>query len=207
MTAPAFPVFPFSPAVVTPRTSSAMSRPSGTRPRPAAAVFARACVAQAGIDTPLGAVLLARTPRGLAGAWFEGQKDHPGVLPAAEAPHDPLLAAAARQFGAYFTGDRAGFDIPLDLLGTPFQRAVWQALGGIGRGTTVSYGEIARRVGAPAAVRAVGAAIGRNPVSVIVPCHRVVGAGGALTGYAGGLGRKAALLRLEGMAVRRKTGA
>ncbi len=144
-------------------------------------------------------MLLARTPRGLAGAWFEGQKDHPGTLPAPVVRDDPLLAAVARRLVAYFSGDEAGVhDSPLDLLGTPFQRAVWQALRGIARGATASYGEIARRVGAPAAVRAVGAAVGRNPVSVIVPCHRVIGAGGALTGYAGGLERKAALLRLEG---------
>jgi methylated-DNA-[protein]-cysteine S-methyltransferase len=87
--------------------------------------------------------------------------------------------------------------VPLKLQGTPFQQRVWQALRGIACGTTVSYGEIARWLGAPRSVRAVGAAIGRNPISIIVPCHRVVGSGGALTGYAGGLDRKQALLELE----------
>ena len=91
------------------------------------------------------------------------------------------------------------FDAALDLIGTPFQRAVWQALSTIERGTTATYGEIAHRIGSPAAVRAVGAAIGLNPVSVIVPCHRVIGADGMLTGYAGGLDRKLALLQLEGV--------
>jgi methylated-DNA-[protein]-cysteine S-methyltransferase len=163
------------------------------------AAFDRACSAQTTIATPLGRMLMARTPRGLAGAWFEGQKDHPGTLSAVEAPQDPLLAGVARQLAAYFGGAAMDFDAPLDFIGTPFQRAVWQALLGIGRGATATYGEIARRVGSESAVRAIGAAIGRNPVSVIVPCHRVIGAGGALTGYAGGLDRKTALLRLEGV--------
>ena len=173
--------------------------PATTAATSAGTPFALACVAQATVVTPLGAMLLARTPRGLAGAWFEGQKDHPGMLPAAEAPGDALLAAVARQLDAYFAGGTVAFDAPLDLLGTPFQRAVWQALLGVARGATASYGEIARRAGAPGAARAAGAAVGRNPVSVIVPCHRVIGAGGALTGYAGGLDRKTALLRLEGV--------
>ena len=163
-----------------------------------AATIDLACTAQAHLATPLGGVLLARTARGLAGVWFEGQKDHPGVLSAPDAPDDELLARVAGQLAAYFHGEPVHFDTPLDLIGTPFQRSVWQALLAIERGATTTYGEIARRVGAPAAVRAAGAAIGRNPVSVIVPCHRVIGAGGALTGYAGGLDRKTALLRLEG---------
>jgi methylated-DNA-[protein]-cysteine S-methyltransferase len=89
------------------------------------------------------------------------------------------------------------FDLPLDLLGTPFQRKVWQALLGIACGATLRYGDIAVRVGVPSAARAVGAAVGRNPLSIVVPCHRVLGSGGALTGYAGGLERKVALLELE----------
>jgi len=166
--------------------------------RAAAAALDRACTAQAHLATPLGELLLARTAHGLAGAWFEGQKDHPGALSAPEAPGDELLASAAGRLRAYFRGEAVRFDdLPLDLIGTPFQRAVWQALCAVGRGATASYSTIAARVGAPAAVRAVGAAISRNPLSVIVPCHRVLGAGGALTGYAGGLHRKAALLRLE----------
>ena len=99
----------------------------------------------------------------------------------------------------YFAGTRTAFELPLDLQGgTVFQQSVWQALLSIPRGGTTSYGVISRSIGQPAAVRAVGAAVGRNPVSIVVPCHRVLGAGGALTGYAGGLDRKTALLRLEG---------
>ena len=160
----------------------------------------RHATAQTRIETPLGAMLLARTADGLAGAWFEGQKHHPGELAAPHLDDDPLLAAAARQLQAYFGGAPAAFDIPLDLQGSAFQRSVWAALLGIGSGATRSYGDIARAIGAPLAVRAVGSAVGRNPVSVIVPCHRVVGSSGALTGYAGGLDRKRALLALEARA-------
>jgi methylated-DNA-[protein]-cysteine S-methyltransferase len=158
-------------------------------------------------------MLLARTANGLAGLWFDGQKDHPGALAAPERPDDPLFRRAIDQLGRYFgTGTGAGsgghggaaqavpFDLPLDLHGTAFQRAVWQALCRIAPGQTCNYGEIAQAVGTPRAVRAVGAAVGRNPVSVIVPCHRVIGRDGSLTGYAGGLDRKQALLRLEGRA-------
>jgi methylated-DNA-[protein]-cysteine S-methyltransferase len=163
------------------------------------ATLAAACTAQTTVDTPLGPVLLARTATGLAGAWFEGQKAHPGTLAAPQAAADPLLREAARQLAAYLAGKRSDFDVPLDLRGTDFQRKVWQALLRIGRGQTSSYADIARRVGSPRAMRAVGAAVGRNPVSVIVPCHRVVGSDGSLTGYAGGLPRKDALLHLEGV--------
>ena len=104
------------------------------------------------------------------------------------------LLAADRQ-----AATRQAFDLPLDLSGgTPFQQAVWRALLAIPSGATTSYGALARALGSPTAVRAVGAAVGRNPISIVVPCHRVLGAGGALTGYAGGLARKQALLRLEG---------
>lgn len=100
-------------------------------------------------------------------------------------------------------GERAGFDLALDLGGgTPFQQAVWQALLRIPRGQTASYGALARSIGKTQAVRAVGAAVGRNPLSVVVPCHRVLGSDGSLTGYAGGLERKQALLRLEGIAMK-----
>jgi methylated-DNA-[protein]-cysteine S-methyltransferase len=159
-----------------------------------------ACIAQATIATPLGAMLLARTAQGLAGVWFEGQKDHPGTLAAPECPDDPLLRAAAAQLGDYFAGHALHFELPLDLHGTPFQRSVWQVLLRIGAGCTCSYLDVATQAGSPRAVRAVGAAIGKNPLSVIVPCHRVIGSGGALTGYAGGIDRKRALLALEGAA-------
>ena len=163
-----------------------------------------ACTAQATIATPLGKVLLARTAHGLAGAWFEGQKDHPGALAAPERPDDPVLRDAAAQLRAYFAGESASFELPLELHGTTFQRAVWHALLEIGAGHTRSYSEIAQQVGSPRAVRAVGAAIAKNPLSVIVPCHRVIGRSGALTGYAGGMQRKRALLALEGVAVQQE---
>lgn len=157
-----------------------------------------ACTAQALYASPLGPMLLARTRTGLAGAWFMRQKDHPGELNAPEAPDDPLLRRAVEQFRRYFAGGKDGFDLPLDLLGTPFQREVWQALLLIPLGTTQTYGAIARAVGTPESARAVGAAVGKNPLGVIVPCHRVIGSNGTLTGYAAGLERKTALLELEG---------
>ena len=155
------------------------------------------CIAQATVTTPLGRILLARTAKGLAGAWFEGQKHHPGPIDAPQAPNDELLQRAARELQEFFAGERERFDVPLDLQGTAFQRSVWQRLLRIGAGTTRSYGEIAKELGSAKAVRAVGSAVGRNPLSVIVPCHRVVGSDGSLTGYAGGVERKRALLELE----------
>lgn len=163
--------------------------------------------AQTRWSSPLGGLLLARTADGLAGAWFDAQKDHPGPLAVREAADDPLLRATIDHLAAYFAGRAVTFTLPLDLHGTPFQRAVWQALQGITPGRTRSYREIAEAVGAPAAVRAVGAAVGKNPVSVIVPCHRVIGRDGSLTGYAGGLDRKRALLALEGALHGRPPGA
>jgi methylated-DNA-[protein]-cysteine S-methyltransferase len=160
--------------------------------------IATRCTAQARFSSPLGTMLLARTEAGLAGAWFESQKWHPEAFNAPERPDDPLLQLAATQIASYFAGRRTHFELPLDLHGTAFQRSVWRALCAIENGATQSYAAVARSVGSPQAVRAVGAAVGRNPVSVIVPCHRVVGADGSLTGYAGGLDRKRALLALEG---------
>ena len=157
-----------------------------------------ACTAQALYASPLGPMLLARTPLGLAGAWFMRQKDHPGDLNAPDQPQDPLLRRATEQLRSYFAGGKNGFDLPLDLLGTPFQRSVWQALLAIPAGSTHTYGQVARTVNAPQAVRAVGAAVGKNPLGIIVPCHRVIGSTGALTGFAAGLERKTALLELEG---------
>lgn len=153
--------------------------------------------------TPLGPVRLAASPEGLAGVWFEGQRHEPtallyGATAWADAPGHPVLMQAAEQLQQYLAGERAGFDVPLDLSGgTPFQQSVWRALMGIGRGTTTSYGALSRQLARPLAVRAVGAAVGRNPLSVVVPCHRVLGTDGSLTGYAGGLDRKRALLTLE----------
>jgi methylated-DNA-[protein]-cysteine S-methyltransferase len=162
--------------------------------------LAARCTAQALVDTPLGPVRIARTANGLAGLWFEGQKHHPGALKAPMLPTDPLLREAAAQLQRYFAGDASAFALPLDLQGTPFQRAVWEALLRIPAGRTCSYGELARAIGRPSAVRAVGAAVGRNPASLVVPCHRVLGQDGSLTGYAGGVQRKQSLLQLEAAA-------
>ena len=153
--------------------------------------------AQAHIDSPLGPLLLARTDRGLAGVWFEGQQHHPGPLDVPNRPADPLLQRTAGLLRDYFGGQDVAFDLALDPQGTTFQQTVWHALRRIARGQTCTYGELAQALQTPTAVRAVGAAIGRNPLSVVVPCHRVIGRDGSLTGYAGGLERKRALLALE----------
>ena len=159
-----------------------------------------ALVAQADIDTPIGTLTALATARGLAGLWFDAQAHHPGALAAPVDARNAHIEAARAWLAAYWSGrDPSGLPLALDLHGTPFQRAVWQALLAIPFGATRSYGEIAERAGSPAAVRAAGAAIGRNPVSIIVPCHRVIGRDGSLTGYAGGLDRKQALLQLEGL--------
>jgi methylated-DNA-[protein]-cysteine S-methyltransferase len=148
--------------------------------------------------SPLGPMTLAATAQGLAGAWFNGQQHMPATEAWPEQPDHPVLLQAQAQLHDYFTGRRHLFDVPLDPLGgTTFQQAVWQALLAIPVGGTTSYGALAQRIGRPAAVRAVGAAVGRNPITILVPCHRVVGADGSLTGYAGGLERKTALLKLE----------
>ena len=157
--------------------------------------------AQSRIDTPLGPQTLAATPKGLAGAWFDAQAHHPGVLQAPVDGGQRWLEQAARELADYFAGRRRSCHVPLDPQGTAFQLNVWQALQHIACGQLHSYGAIAQELGRPAAARAVGAAVGRNPISVIVPCHRVVGRNGALTGYAGGLPRKEALLMLEGVAL------
>jgi methylated-DNA-[protein]-cysteine S-methyltransferase len=147
----------------------------------------------------LGPMLVACTGEGLAGVWFVGQKHMPDAEGWREHPAHPLLAEAARQLDDYFAGRRDRFELPLDLRwGTPFQQAVWRALLAIPSGSTTSYAELGRRIGRAQAPRAVGAAVGRNPLSIVVPCHRVVGSAGSLTGYAGGLERKRALLQLEG---------
>ena len=155
--------------------------------------------------TPLGQLTLAAGTHGLAGAWFEDQQHRPPALCGAgnaawpSAPAHPVLRETVDQIEAYFSGALKTFELPLDLsAGTDFQQAVWQALLALPRGQTCTYGELSQRIGRPSAVRATGGAIGRNPLSVIVPCHRVVGQGGALTGYAAGLARKRALLQLEG---------
>ncbi len=158
----------------------------------------RPWVAQARIETPLGSLTAAATAQGLAGLWFDGQSHHPGALQAPLQDGDPFISAARRELAAYWSSGQTVFTVPLDPQGTPFQLSVWRLLLTIQPGELESYGALAMQLGQPNAARAVGAAVGRNPLSLIVPCHRVVGAGGALTGYAGGLERKRALLQLEG---------
>ena len=149
-------------------------------------------------DSPLGPMTLAATSQGLAGVWFDGQRHQPDTSTWRIAAKHPVLEQTRAQLLAYFAGDLSTFDLALDLRhGTLFQQAVWRALLRIPSGSTLSYGALSAMVGKPTAVRAVGSAVGRNPLSIIVPCHRVVGANGALTGYAGGLERKAALLQRE----------
>lgn len=148
-------------------------------------------------ESPLGRLLLAASASGLRGLYFAQHKYFDGPGDWRRDPSNPLLHAAAGQLQEYFAGRRRSFALPLDLQGTPFQRAVWQALLALPYGATSSYRIIAEQVGRPAAVRATGTAIGRNPVSIIVPCHRVLGSAGTLSGYAGGLERKRHLLAHE----------
>jgi methylated-DNA-[protein]-cysteine S-methyltransferase len=158
------------------------------------------------IASPLGEIVLAATARGLCGLWFDGQRHQPDLsawpMAPAGSPEAHHIAQAAQQINEYFAGQRQQFDVTLDLShGTAFQQSVWRELLRIRSGAHASYGAIAQRLSNPQAVRAVGSAVGRNPVSIIVPCHRVLGADGALTGYAGGLDRKTALLKLEGVLI------
>ena len=153
--------------------------------------------------SPVGSLLIAATDAGICGIYFEEHKHFKGkdgwMWSQAGSPAASHLAQAAMQLDEYFAGKRTEFDVPLDLSGTAFQRDVWQALADIPFGCRISYAQHAQKLGKPKALRAVGAAIGRNPVSIIVPCHRVLGSSGAVTGYAGGLERKRFLLGLEGM--------
>lgn len=154
-------------------------------------------ILQRRIDTPLGPLTAARSAAGLSGLWFDGQKHHPGALGVPlDDGSDPVLSATAAALAAYFSGKPYALP-PLDPAGTAFQREVWQALLDIAPGQPATYGALAGRLGRASAARALGGAVGRNPISVLVPCHRVVGANGSLTGYAGGLARKQALLSLE----------
>lgn len=160
-------------------------------------------IVQTTFHSPLGEMIIAATDKGLAGVWFAGQRHLPPQLVKPyvwrEDSEHPVLRQAITQLSEYYAGTRTVFDLPLDLgHGTAFQQSVWQALLAIPQGGTLSYGQVSQRIGKPEAVRAVGAAVGRNPLSVIVPCHRVLGSDGSLTGYAGGLHRKTALLKLEG---------
>jgi methylated-DNA-[protein]-cysteine S-methyltransferase len=147
------------------------------------------------IATPLGAMRMTTDGRAILALEYDAP------APSSSAPLSPdarrLADDLQRDLDAYFAGERTSSSFTLAPAGTPFQRSVWDALRAIPYGQTVSYGEIARRVGRPAAVRAVGAANGNNPIAILIPCHRVIGADGALTGYGGGLDRKRKLLALE----------
>jgi methylated-DNA-[protein]-cysteine S-methyltransferase len=158
-------------------------------------------------ESPLGALLMVSDGRALAGVYFVGQKyQAQPALDWHEDPELPVLKRAGVQLHEYFGGRRHEFDLPLSPAGTQFQQRVWRALRSIPYGVTRSYGALAQSIGAPRSVRAVGAAIGRNPISIVIPCHRVVGGDGSLTGYAGGLARKQALLDLETAQVRNRRG-
>jgi methylated-DNA-[protein]-cysteine S-methyltransferase len=150
------------------------------------------------VDSPLGTILLVSNGSSLTGLYFVGQKY---VAQPAEDWIQTEVAQpfrdAQRQLTEYFAGERRTFDLPLSFEGTPFQQRVWHAIAAIPCGETISYGALAKSAGAPGSARAAGAATGRNPISLVVPCHRVVGTDGSLTGYAGGLDRKRRLLTLE----------
>lgn len=152
------------------------------------------------IETRLGAMLLADRGDGLGGLWFIDQRHFPPEAENWPRAKTAAIETAAAQLADYFAGRRRAFELPLANIGTPFQRKVWQRLLQIPFGQRLSYGELAANIGQPAASRAVGAAVGRNPWSIVVPCHRVVGSQGQMSGYAGGLERKRALLELEGAA-------
>ena len=151
------------------------------------------------MKSPVGELTLVASPAGLAAILWEN--DRPGRVKlnivAQDADH-PVLRETERQLREYFDGHRSRFDLPLDFAGTDFQKKVWAALLTIPFGETRSYGQIAAQIGSPRAVRAVGAANGRNPISIVAPCHRVIGSNGALTGFAGGLEAKETLLAIEG---------
>jgi methylated-DNA-[protein]-cysteine S-methyltransferase len=154
------------------------------------------------LDSPIGTLRLVSNGSQLIGIEFEGQYgDDDG-----REVRDAVLTACAEQLTDYFAARRQAFDLPLAPRGTPFQQSVWTALSRIPYGESRSYRDIARQIGNPAAVRAVGAANGRNPIPIVVPCHRVIGSNGTLTGFAGGLEAKSFLLRLESGAGNRKTG-
>lgn len=152
------------------------------------------------IDSPIGPLTLVTENGKLTGLYMDVARHEPDEATLGErvsVDDDPVLRSAASQLSAYFDGELTTFDLPLSMEGSGFQAAVWAGLQGIPYGETISYGELARRIGQPSASRAVGLANGRNPISIVVPCHRVIGSNGSLTGYGGGLPRKQYLLALE----------
>ncbi len=165
-------------------------------------------LACATLDTPIGPMTVVASDAGLRAVLWPGD-DGRVRLPdqiVEDADH-PIVAAASAQLTEYFAGERTGFDVPLDLIGTDFQRTVWRSLADIPFGETATYGEQADHIGRPTAARAVGSANGRNPVSIVLPCHRVVGADGSMTGFAGGVDTKRFLLDHEArVAARQRSG-
>jgi methylated-DNA-[protein]-cysteine S-methyltransferase len=152
------------------------------------------------MESPVGKLTLVASDEGLTGLlWENDRPERVRLTLGVEDGRHPVLLEAERQLGEYFGGSRTAFDLKLDFAGTTFQRQVWNALLTIPFGETRSYAQIARQIGRPSAVRAVGAANGKNPVSIVAPCHRVIGSSGKLTGFAGGLDVKAQLLALEGV--------
>jgi methylated-DNA-[protein]-cysteine S-methyltransferase len=150
------------------------------------------------LDSPVGALSLVATDEALVAlVWRMQSLTRVPFEEAVETPNHPVLRESTRQLREYFAGTRKQFELPLDFRGTDFQRSVWSALLEIPYGETRTYGQIAARIGNPTAVRAVGAANGRNPIAIIAPCHRVIGMSGDLTGFGGGLDAKAFLLSLE----------
>ena len=151
------------------------------------------------IESPVGQLHLAATDEGLTHILFVDQMDCSPQVVTGTGAAQRILRETERQLDDYFVGRRRKFDLPLAPAGTEFQRAAWKALAEVPYGETISYAELARRMERPRAVRAVGAANGANPIPIILPCHRIIGADGTLTGYGGGLGRKRRLLSLEGV--------
>jgi len=149
------------------------------------------------IDSPVGRLALVASDRHLVAIAWQAETDAAPFGAAPEGEPHPVLDETERQLRAYFAGERRAFDLPLEFRGTDFQRRVWQALLTIPFGETRSYRDIATQLGRPSATRAVGAANGRNPIPIVAPCHRVIGADGSLTGFGGGLENKAFLLDLE----------
>ncbi|MGC4096395.1 MAG: methylated-DNA--[protein]-cysteine S-methyltransferase [Nitrospira sp.] len=149
-------------------------------------------------QSPRGRMMLVADDHALTGVYFTGQKYHPRIDKAWKRAdtHAPIRQAK-RELSEYFEGERTRFTVNVAPQGTPFQRAVWKAIAGVPFGHTLAYGQLAARAGYPGSARAAGAATGRNPISIIVPCHRIVGSNGSLTGYAGGVAKKRALLELE----------
>ena len=149
------------------------------------------------LDTPLGTLQIEATERGLCGIWFPSRSINQGPTPG----KNRVISLAKQELNAYFAGDLTTFSVPLDWQGTRFQESVWQALLAVPYGKTVTYGDVARAIGRPRSSLPVGGAVGKNPLPIIVPCHRVIGSDGSLTGFTGRLDIKIRLLELEGHSI------